>query len=509
MSKKEAMEKNESHILAIARGGVLALVGRIMNGGLKYLFDIIIAVFLGSEVGGIYFLSASIVLIVKSIALFGLPVALIRFTAVFKGKEDEARIKGSLFSSLILGITISAGITIFLFLISDPLAYNIFHKPAVGSIIKFLSLSIPFTTISFILTSATRAFKGVKYEVYTLHLSEPLMKIFLALLFFLNGLGLRGAIIAYIASSIFGSFLSIYFARKTFSWWRKETAAIYQFKQIIKFAFPALIISFLSILLVRTDILVLGYLSSAKEVGIYNIAAKLAFIISLVFISFNSIFSPIISELYSKKEQNKLNELFKVQSRWIFTFSLPVALLLMLFASPILNLIGKEFAKGSICLIILSASMAITSSIASVEIMLVFSGRVYLNMLNSIILCVINVILNFLLIPPFGIIGAALATAISLAGINFVRLAQVLSRLRLNPLSSSLLRPFVSASISFLFLFLIRRMASSESFGWIIAQTFISLSIYAMVLYLIGLEKEDILVMKQLMRKLRSYNSQG
>jgi len=204
----------------------------------------------------------------------------------------------------------------------------------------------------------------------------------------------------------------------------------------------------------------LGYLAFAKEVGIYNIAAKLAFIISLVFVSFNSIFSPIISELYSKKEQHKLNELFKVQSRWIFTVSLPVALLLMLFASPILSLIGKEFAKGSICLIILCASMAIASSIASVEIMLVFSGRVYLNMLNSIALCIINVILNFLLIPPFGIIGAALATAISLAGINFVRLAQVVSKLRLNPLSKSLFRPFVSASISFSFLFLMRGKVS-------------------------------------------------
>ncbi len=509
MLKELPVNNSEKHILAIAKGGILALIGKIADGGLKYLFDIIIAIFLGSEYGGIYFLSASIILIAQSIAIFGVPMAVIRYTAIFKGKGDESRIKGSIYSSLLLGLLFSSLVTLILFLTSDLLAKNIFHKPDVAFILKYLSLTIPFMSITYILSRATRAFKGMKYEVYIISIVEPFTKISLAFLFLQKGWGIKGVIIAYITSTLIGTLLSIYYARKTFSYWHKEIVPVFQFKRIINFAFPSLLIGFLSILIIKIDILALGYLSSAKEIGIYNIAVKIAYINNLIFMSFNAIFSPIISELYAKNEHAKLNDLFKVQSRWILTVSLPIGLLLILFANPILNLIGQEFTTGSMCLTILSISMILISFMASVEVMLVYSGRVYLNLLNSFTVCVICLILNFLLIPRFGIIGAAMATGISLTGINLIRLIQVAKFLRLNPLNKKMGKPFFSAMAAFLFTFLLKNMISLTGIIWLILYAIIFLSFYATILYISGLEKEDSLIMEQLMRKLRNFNSKN
>lgn len=509
MAKDTTLNKSEKHILTIAKGGTLALIGRIFDGGLKYLFDVIIAIFLGSATGGIYFLSASIVLIAQSVAIFGLPMAVIRFTAIFKGRGDESRIKGCIYSSLLLGILLSSLVTLSLLLTSNFLAQTIFHKPDIDFILKYLSLSIPLVSISSILSRATRAFKGMKYEVYSLYLAEPFTKIFLALLFLQKGWGIKGVIIAYITSCLVGTLLSTYYTIKTFSNWHKEIIPVFQFKKIISFAFPSLLIGFLSTLMIRIDILSLGYLSSAKEVGIYNIATKIAYIITLIFLSFNSIFSPIISELYSKNEHAKLNDLFKVQSRWIFTVSLPIALLLILFAAPILNLIGQEFAEGYLCLTVLSTAMILISFMASVEIMLVYSGKVYLNLLNSISACILNVILNFLLIPRFGMLGAAISTGISLAGINLVRLAQVVKSLRLNPLSKKMSKPFFSAMAAFLFTFVLKSTISLTGIIWLMLYATIFLSSYAAILYFIGLEKEDSLIMRQVMTKLKYLNSKN
>jgi O-antigen/teichoic acid export membrane protein len=506
MLKELPINNSEKHILTIAKGGILALIGKIADGGLKYLFDIIIAIFLGSEYGGIYFLSASIILIAQSIAFFGVPMAVIRYTAIFKGKGDESRIKGSIYSSLLLGIIFSSLVTLLLYLTSNYLAQNIFHKPDIAFILKYLSLSIPFINITYILSRATRAFKGMKYEVYTICLVEPFTKISLAFLFLQKGWGIEGVIIAYITSSFVGMLLSIFYARKSFSHWHKEIAPIYQYKKIISFSFPALLIGFFSILIIKIDILILGYLSSAKEVGIYNIAAKIAYINNLIFISFNAIFSPIISELYTKNEHAKLNDLFKVQSRWILTVSLPIGLLLILFANPILNLIGQEFIIGSMCLIILSLSMILISFMASVEIMLVYSGKVYLNLLNSFAVCIISVILNFLLIPRFGIMGAAMATGISLTGISLVRLTQVTKIMRLNPLNKKMGKPLFSAMAAFLFTFLLKNMISLTGIIWLILYITMFLSSYAAILYFIGLEKEDSLIMRQVMTKLKYLN---
>ena len=141
MSQKLSINKSEKHIIAIAKGGTLSFIGLLLEGGVKYLFDVIIAIFLGSEIGGVYFLSASIVMLTLTIALFGLQVAVVHFTAIYKAKKAEARIKGSIFSALLLSIAISLSVAIALFLASNFLANTIFHKPEIAYVLKYLSLA--------------------------------------------------------------------------------------------------------------------------------------------------------------------------------------------------------------------------------------------------------------------------------------------------------------------------------------------------------------------------------
>ena len=250
----------------------------------------------------------------------------------------------------------------------------------------------------------------------------------------------------------------------------------------------------------------LGYFKTAADVGIYAAVAKLGGLVVLPLVSFNNIFAPMISEFYSRNEMNKLEDLFKIVTKWIFTLSLPVFLIFILFARPIMGIFGQSFVIGTAALIIFGAGQLINAGTGSVGIILTMTGRPKINLLNSIALCVLNIILNYLLIPQYGIIGAAFATGLSIAIINVLRLAEVYYFLRIHPFRLDYLKPCIAG---FLSLFLVY-LAVHKFFPVSLSLSDISLlllffvALYALFIFFLKLEKEDEYILKLFYRKLIS-----
>ena len=211
---------------------------------------------------------------------------------------------------------------------------------------------------------------------------------------------------------------------------RDITAAApeYQMGTWLRSALPFLLIGGVLIINARTDIIMLGFLGTQTEVGIYRIVAQGAALIAFVLAAVNAALSPVIARLYAQGERERLESTIRRTTRLIFLCSLPLALGLIIFGEPFLRIFGPDFTAGHAALAILSVGFLVDAAAGSVGQMLNMTGHEGDSAKAIGTSAVLNVALNLLLIPRLGMVGAAAATATSMAVYNTLLAAFVYKR---------------------------------------------------------------------------------
>lgn len=256
------------------------------------------------------------------------------------------------------------------------------------------------------------------------------------------------------------------------------------------YSLTVLLVGFSHLLLRRTDRMMLGALGVAENVGIYNAAVVMSTQAALFLRSFNAIFSPMISNLHNKDSHRELSQLLKTTTKWIFALTLPIFLTFVLFSKDIMGIFGPEFRTGWAVLITLGMGQLVNASAGAVGYMLTMTGRQKLELANSLTLGILNIGLNFLFIRNFGIVGAAIATGLSLALINTVKLAEVYVIFDVHPYKISYWKPVVAGASSFALTIFVKTWIGFS--GWLWLTGVVLFFVLYLVIYLtLGLDREE------------------
>ena len=449
-SKKAAALKSQigdtgiptEELVRITEGTGILLVGRVLERVLQFLYAVVMARMLGYERFGLFMLGVTIFSLASVFGRFGLDCGVLKYVALYDGINDKERVKGVIIASLKFAFLISVIVGMVLFLTSEYLASAIFKKSELKKIIEALSVCLPFLSLLTIAVSATRGFQVMRYTTYSQGIFRPIVNLVLAIVLLFLGFGLQGATSAYVISVLLTSILALYFLLKTFP----EMVcieAIPETKKLFRVSVPMFLTLFVTFLTMWTDTLMLGYFRSSGEVGVYNAAMRTAMLIAMVQISFSSVFTPMISDLHNRRELRKLKSLFQTTTRWIYTASLPMFLLMLLLSKEILVIFGREFMGGSICLLILALAQLVGASVGSAGMILAMSGKQDLMMYDTLLFCGLNILLNYIFIPFFGIVGAAIASGASITVYSIILLLQVHMLLKMYPYN----RKFVSTTL--------------------------------------------------------------
>lgn len=165
----------------------------------------------------------------------------------------------------------------------------------------------------------------------------------------------------------------------------------------------------------HADIIMLGFFTTPSDVGIYRVVSLGAMLVALPLITVDAVIAPKIASLHAKHDQIRLQRLMTASARYMLVFSVPVVFCLMLFGDSILTLIfGEQFAGGAMPLAILSLAQAINVGLGSVGVFLIMATHEADAARILTGAAVANILLNLVLIPSFGLIGAALATGVTL-----------------------------------------------------------------------------------------------
>lgn len=182
-----------------------------------------------------------------------------------------------------------------------------------------------------------------------------------------------------------------------------------------------------------TDLIMLGFMRDDAEVGIYRSASQLAVLVVFGLQAFNQILQPQFSLLWNTNRFGELQSLLTVSSRIIFLLALPPAIIFFIFGEMILSVtFGAEFAAGYAALVILATGQVSNAFGGSVGALLNMTGHERETLMGIAVSALLNIGLNIVLIPPLGMIGAAVATACSLASWNLILVYRALGRLKLD-----------------------------------------------------------------------------
>ena len=244
------------------------------------------------------------------------------------------------------------------------------------------------------------------------------------------------------------SLLSFFFAMKVLP--GKEGTGVERRKstrRLLKYSFPLAFSNVLAMVVLWIDLLLVGYLDTSTEAGYYGVALRVAAAGALIIVAFSTVFNPIISNLHNRRRRSELESLYKTVNRWIFTLSLPVYLILIMFSDSIMRLFGVEYVNGGTALALLALSQLVTASIGSAGLMVLMTGYSRLELMNMTSALVVDVILCLWLIPEYGIVGAAVANIAAAIVLNLLRSTEVWLYLRMHAFDRSYWKPVLAAAI--------------------------------------------------------------
>lgn len=494
------MEKSQA-LIEIAKGGTIVFITYMAVSFFDLFYKVIIARVLSIGDYGTFSLAIGIIGILLAFSRLGFTQAFRKFIPDFRVKGEYGKIK----NLIIFGISTSFLFSLFIsciFIIFSSQIAEVFDISKLENLIKIFAILLPFYTglilISDILVSFKRAKERMIVEIFgrgllTLVLSAFALYYKRDLIFFSY---------FYVTSYIINFFFYyIMLEKKVFSL-RKIQMKKIAYKRILKFSIPLLFVGIIAIFMRRSDMFLIGYFKTEREVGLYNAAFPLASTLLFFIQSFNMLFYPVASELYAKRNYNDLAEVYKTVTRWIFLLTFPIFLLYVFFSKDFISLFfGSKYISAHGVLIILCIGMFVNAFFGAVGILLQVYEKQNFIFKTQVLGVILNILLNIVLIPRYGIEGAAFATSFSMILWNVIFFLKVKTILKVRFHILYYGKYFVSALSSLSVFFILTHIVPKNMYT-LILMTGIYLFFYGFFILLTkSITKEDLEILLAFERK--------
>ncbi len=433
-NKLKKKVSGDRHFGEILKSSGIALALRILAILTGYLYTFLITRFFGARAMGIFALCLTLLQISSVLGRFGLDMASIRFVAEFATKNLGGAIKDFYKKSMSIIVPLSLFVSVCVFFGAGIIATDVFKKPHLEFYFKIASFGIfPFVLV-FFHSESLRGFKKIKEYMLLQHAGIfSLSSILLTVLLVFEKKVTSSIVLeesipvsVFVLSLWFLAIVSIIIWARALSVFQrisnnlKEKNGFLSCKEILSVSFPMLLASSLIFIMGWTDTIMLGIFSTEKVVGIYNVALRVSTGVALPLAAVNTIVAPKFAEFWGTKDMKSLEKVAKQAAKLVFWTALPIFLVLVVFPKQILSLFGNEFKQGFFVLIILSIAQLVNVCAGSVGIFLQMTGYQKFHQNVILIGAILNIVLNYFLIPRIGMAGAAIASAVSMVVWNLL-----------------------------------------------------------------------------------------
>jgi O-antigen/teichoic acid export membrane protein len=414
-----------SRLVRAAGGSFLVKIG---FQGLNLVISILLARLLGADGYGAYAYAIAVVSLLSVFSLLGFDRLLVRQIAIYKMKAAYPLLRGILRWTSLVAFLVGLAFTILLFFFLPAVAPH--FDPRITAALRIAAFMLPFVALAKLRQAAMQGLGHLTTGLLPEMIIQPALFIFLLLIvqtrFQLDvALVMSLQLLACVSVYFFGA---VQLRLKTPAQ-AKSALPAYRWQSWLRSGLPILFIGGVGIINSRVDTLMLGAMTNAASVGIYVVAARGAEVILVALITANAAISPVLAELYESGQKERMQVLVVRSSRVVLLAALPLAAVFVLFGPWLLSFFGPEFVSGSRTLTILSVSQLLHVTIGSAVPLLVMTGHERPAAMAVASGAFLNLFLNWLLIPLWGMEGAALASGTSIVLSTLILSAIVSQRL--------------------------------------------------------------------------------
>jgi O-antigen/teichoic acid export membrane protein len=399
------------------RGSSLLLLGRVLSTGAAFGIQVIIVRYLSKTDYGFWAYALAIVTAGQSIAVLGLDRAVARFLPIYDERHEYGKLFGTLL--MVTGTIVGVGVGFVLFVsgLRGLVAGGLGDNPSAVAVLLILILLAPIQALDDLLMGVFAVFSKARAIFFRKHVLGPALRLGAVTAVVLSSGDVQALAIAWVSAAALG--VAIY-AAMLFQTMRHDgllrrlerSSLELPVREVFGFALPLLAVDALFVLQNTSNIVMLASFGSATDVADYRAVQPAAHLNVLVMTSFALLFTPAASRLFARGDKEGVSELYWRTAIWIAVCSFPVFAATFAVASPItVAMFGERYQGSGTILALLSLGYYCNAALGFNGLTLRVYGLVRYIVVISVAAAVVNVLLNLVLIPWHGAIGAGIATA--------------------------------------------------------------------------------------------------
>ncbi len=411
---KNTLISSSIRVLALRVGGML----------LFFICTLLITNNFDAAIVGEYDFSRALLLFLGAVVLFGMHQAIIYYSGFLKSQDNLSSIKPVYIKMAVIMLVIAVALITIAQLIKSSSVLSYFDIDFNDTASKTV-LTLFFYSITLLNIDVYRALNKIILSEFYRNIIRYLPFLIGILILYLTN-NPEYLIDIFLVNFLFIGVLSTIIVFFFFSRLPQEANKItISFKEIIKRSVPMAISSMSFLLMQSVDVLMLTKFTTYEDVAYYAVTVKLTMVIAIVLSSVNAVIAPDISHLFSASKKEALRARVQQGTKLIFVLTFPLILIMALGSGIILKLFGEGYDVAKSALLILLIGQTINALCGSVGTYLNMTGKHVALQKILVSALAINIVLNYLLIPAYGILGAAIATSASMIVWNIVAVIYV------------------------------------------------------------------------------------
>ena len=418
----------------LKRGALVNLIG--IAAKLIYpLFFVVLTWLFGPEVVGLYFLVVFIAEVAVSAVSSGFNDATVIYASHAVDDESGAEIKVSarayrvLANGLVLTLGFSILLVIAFMLGADVLVDRIYDgRDGLASALKLAVCALPFVAIGQIAIGGTKALMKMEYDAAINGFLKPFSLLGFALLAWWLNAGVMGVVAAYVGTQVVMALTGLW---ALFRYYELGSLlqAIRRFEldsEVLRFAIPQNLNMTFNRYLSRLDVIMLGAFGFGDAMlAFYASGALITSNIREIKLIFSQAFAPIAARHHAAGERAIFEAVLSRVCRWTTSLAVPVILMVFILREDLLKLVDSSYTHDSLFMAVLLLPPLFSCAFGLAGNSIVYCGHAKWNLFNSLTVAALNTLFNWILIPRYGLMGAALATACAAGLITILQLIEL------------------------------------------------------------------------------------
>jgi O-antigen/teichoic acid export membrane protein len=429
--------------LNILSGTSQNVVGIAIAALATFAAQILMGQTLGADGFGVVTVMTQAAFVISFLTRAGMDMAVLRDVAIESGVGRYDRIRVPVARAVQIATAVSTLVALVAFLFADQVRSMFSIDSELGQhVVEMAALGLPFLALTNVWLSATRGLKIMRYTLYVFWAGQPVGWVLLMLAGWRISETTWMSTLAYSVSWALASVAALYFWRKESRSWEAAPMEEGAIGKLMRYAGPRAPAALFSQLLFWTDLFVLTNYASDTAVGRYSAALRAGQVMVLFLTSVSLMFSPFVADLHNRGETERLDKLFKALTRWTLAATMPAFLLLAVAPDLVLRVFGSDFSsdQAEAALLIILIGQFINMATGSVGFVLIMVGRTGWDLMVYAASLALNLGLAFWLCPEYGLVGAAIANAVTFALSKWARLYLVKKFVGIQPYNADYAR---------------------------------------------------------------------